>query len=175
MNFDEKYIERFWEKVNIRGEDDCWEWLNYKSPDGYGRTRYPNGGNMTLTSRIVYILTFGDVLDNMRVLHTCDNRGCCNPKHLFLGTQTDNIHDMENKNRAVHLPEKKKIDKLTIVEIRNKYNKRINTQQELSLEYGLCLQCIRNMVIGKTHKNVGGPITIANRGFNQYNYKNRSI
>jgi hypothetical protein len=38
----------------------------------------------------------------MFVLHTCDNRACCNPRHLYIGTQKDNMQDRERRNRMEH-------------------------------------------------------------------------
>jgi hypothetical protein len=90
--------ERFWKKVRILGKDDCWEWQAGLLNGGYGFFKY--GDKNIPASRMAWILTFGDP-KKLLVLHSCDNPPCCNPNHLFLGTQQDNINDMIKKGRQV--------------------------------------------------------------------------
>lgn len=75
----------------------CWEYSGCKNEHGYGVLTYRNVPRTT--HRIAYDLCIGDIPDGMFVLHTCDNRACCNPEHLFLGTQKDNMDDMRLKGR----------------------------------------------------------------------------
>lgn len=51
------------------------------------------------THRAAWIVTHGPIPDGLQVLHRCDNPPCCNPAHLFLGTQLDNVSDMNAKRR----------------------------------------------------------------------------
>jgi hypothetical protein len=50
--------------------------------------------------RLAYTFTFGEIPDGLGVLHTCDNPPCCNPNHLWLGTQLENIADRHSKGRS---------------------------------------------------------------------------
>lgn len=99
---DTKMIERFWEKVDVPPSDDvCWNWLAGKNKQGYGEfTSSLRNGKHTRAHQVSWIIHFGDIPEGMHVLHTCDNPSCVNPKHLFLGSHTDNMRDMIKKGRA---------------------------------------------------------------------------
>lgn len=56
----------------------------------------------TPAHRAAYLLCVGNIPDGMFVCHSCDNPRCCNPKHLFLGTQQDNVDDCVAKGRHSH-------------------------------------------------------------------------
>lgn len=90
--------KRFFEKVLIKAGDECWNWQGTKLKSGYGTTRV--GTKKELVHRMMYRHTVGEIPENMVIMHTCDNPSCCNPNHLRLGTQKDNIHDMIQKGRA---------------------------------------------------------------------------
>lgn len=89
--------ERFWEKVSVGDDSECWEWLASKNQCGYGTFRF--FGKDRKSHRVSWILTYGEIFDDMCVLHRCDNPGCVNFNHLFLGTHQDNMNDREKKGR----------------------------------------------------------------------------
>jgi hypothetical protein len=97
----------FWGRVDRR-EGECWFWLGAKQVNGYGLCavgRRDDGRQINeQTHRIAYRLTHGTIPDGMYVLHSCDQPPCCNPEHLMLGTQLDNIHDAIHKGRKVGRP-----------------------------------------------------------------------
>lgn len=91
--------QRFFEKVEKR--DGCWLWLAKKNNKGYGMFR--NGGGDTgfvLAHRVSFEYARGAIPKGKWVLHTCDNPGCVNPDHLFLGDNTANVQDMHRKGRG---------------------------------------------------------------------------
>lgn len=76
-----------------------------KDPKGYGRVMIRDNGGTELSHRIAWILVNGPVPpETPCVLHACDNPPCCNPAHLFLGTNDDNVADMVAKGRQAHGP-----------------------------------------------------------------------
>jgi hypothetical protein len=85
---------RFWEKVDMQGPDDCWEWTASTDRDGYGKFK---AGKMYQAHRIAYYLATNEDPGDLCVRHTCDNPPCCNPAHLRLGTNDDNAHDREEE------------------------------------------------------------------------------
>jgi hypothetical protein len=93
-------ILRFWSLVAKRGPDDCWEWTSYKlkkTNEHYGRFCYQK--RHYLAHRIAYLLSKGIQPGSRLVCHSCDNPSCCNPYHLWLGSDADNIADRDAKGR----------------------------------------------------------------------------
>ncbi|KKC39889.1 hypothetical protein WH87_04800 [Devosia epidermidihirudinis] len=90
--------DRFWSKVDVRGEDECWPWTASSFPDGYGCFGYE--GKTHHAQRIAFLLANGEFDRSLEVRHTCDNPPCCNPAHLLLGTHADNMRDMAERGRT---------------------------------------------------------------------------
>lgn len=93
-------IDRFWAKVKKSGENDCWEWFGAKSTSGYGVIQKgKRGEGLIRTHRLSYEIHNGPISDRELILHSCDNKICCNPKHLSAGDYSRNITEAWARGR----------------------------------------------------------------------------
>lgn len=146
---------RFWDKVDKKESDECWNWIAGTQSKGYGS--FGIGDCKTaLAHRVAFELDTGINPDGYCVMHSCDNRKCCNPNHLRLGTIADNNKDMKNKGRqakgmkngrAVLTPN-------NIISMRSDFQAKEKTLKELSEEYDIHYNTARNAVQGKTWKDL---------------------
>lgn len=99
----------FWAKVNKEPgqgpNGDCWEWQGVVNNKGYGTTSYGRDRKVKgldgprLAHRTSYELSVGPILEGLHLLHSCDNRLCCNPVHLSPGDAKQNMQDKVDRNR----------------------------------------------------------------------------
>lgn len=111
-------IDRVLEKIEIVTETGCWIYMGGIS-EGYGIVSMPGpkGTAPDRAHRVSYLHFNGPIADDLFVCHRCDIRCCCNPHHLFLGTQHVNNTDMANKGRSshgVHRPGAKLNDQIVV-------------------------------------------------------------
>lgn len=147
-------IKNFWDKVNKNAPNGCWEWTGAVRRSGYGAWKGPNGLVVDAHRFIFNIINKIPVPDDMLVLHSCDNRICCNPAHLRLGTYEENIEDMQSRGRDNYAQgENTNRNKLTakeVEDIRMFYSTGTYSYKKLGDKYGVDKSTIRAIIIGKT-------------------------
>lgn len=143
---DERFKNRFWSKVNKSEEDNCWEWNGSINPKtGYGNFGLKQG-KYAGAHRVAYALAGGDCSEC--VCHHCDNKRCCNPKHLFYGTALDNQRDARGKGRHSRT-------RLSLEDV--KYIRKVRpavTLETLAKKYGVTIGTIHHAEKGITWKSV---------------------
>ena len=136
----------FWSCVKGSDEDTCWEWRFGTMNSGYGKVWYK--GKVCATHRVAYELAFGTISNGLHVLHLCDNKLCCNPKHLRLGTDKDNMLDKVQKGRCTW-GESNGGSKLTNAqreEIRKLYSSGKYSQTALGSKYGVSQSRVHRII-----------------------------
>lgn len=86
-------IAKFWSSVDVKRDCECWVWRGAANERGYGR--YAD----TMAHRVAYTLIKGEIPEGALVRHVCDNPPCCNPKHLLIGSHSDNSKDAIDRRR----------------------------------------------------------------------------
>lgn len=160
--------ESFWAKVTKSADDQCWEWQGAKTSAGYGNLSWH--GKHVQAHRMAYALSKGGValetgfrvLGRAKsykrfVLHKCDNRACCNPNHLFLGSMRANQLDAYRKGRKVQPRSGHANAKLSaeqVRQIRSLYDEGGVKQTALATMFCVSQRAISLIVRRETYKDV---------------------
>ena len=136
--------QRFLNKLDRSGE--CWLWKGTTDKDGYGKVMI--NYRSWKASRAAWHLLVGPIPEDMLVLHKCDVPSCCNPDHLWLGTQSENIRDMDSKGRRG----KRTPAKLTDEQVRE-IRKDARSQKTIARDYGIAQQTVSKIQLGKARIN----------------------
>lgn len=88
---------RFWDKVLVATPDECWMWKGATTSHGYGAFKV--NGRICGAHILSLEAESGEAANGRFVCHSCDNPSCCNPKHLWFGTNSDNQKDCTKKGR----------------------------------------------------------------------------
>lgn len=151
MSYRKNPIERFWDYVNK--SDGCWEWKGLIMEVGYGA--HSIKGKACYAHRFSYELHFGEIPNGKLICHSCDNRKCVNPSHLFVGSHLDNTKDMIDKKRNckgtnVLTHKLKEEDVIKIRSLRKEgfsYNKIAN-------QFGVCWSVARRICLNQSWRHI---------------------
>ncbi len=161
------WVYRFWSKVS-KTVDGCWLWTAAtRGKTGYGAFKYE--GKVIDAHRMSWELAHGPIPEGLFVCHTCDERLCVNPQHLFLGTSQENALDAVNKGRMkppAYEPHHKRakgtensaaiLTEEQVVEIRERYKAGGVSSRFLGRVYGVCHTTIQRIVKGRYWAHVPG-------------------
>lgn len=160
--------EKFWSRVAIGTPEECWEWQGTTTSTGYGSVSW--SGAICQAHRVAFFLTYGGIplqtgfrLSGRArrykhfVLHRCDNRKCCNPGHLFLGSMRANQLDAYKKGRKRQPKSTHSNAKLTreqVLSIRDQYATGETTQTRLAIAHGVSQRVISKVVRNESYKDI---------------------
>lgn len=142
-------IATFWSRVDRTGS--CWIWQGPLDRDGYGKKFNLNHTKLS-PHRLSYILRHGTIPAGLCVCHSCDNRRCVNPDHLWLGTNQQNTLDRHVKGRTAR-GEKINHAKLTEQQVREIRDLKL-THKETAVLYGVTPWCIEAIRQRKTWRHI---------------------
>lgn len=150
-----QFVARFQARLERRVSG-CLEWTGARSR-GYGNVEFD--GKTLRSNRVAWRIATGR-WPTKHVLHSCDNRACCEPSHLFSGTQKDNIDDMWSKGRGSkpphHVGAAHPHAKLTERQARDIKRRRLSGEpvKALAREYGVVFQLISQIARGDAWRHV---------------------
>ena len=144
---------RIFRDIRVDELTGCHEWTGYQLDTGYGQVR--RQGYLWRVHRLAWFLTHGPIPKGANVLHSCDNRICCNPEHLFLGTTQDNADDMVAKGRQ-GLGERNPGAKVTAEDVRwiRSWARAGHTRAAIASAFGLGTTSVTNIVNGLKWRHV---------------------
>ena len=161
-------LERLWNCIDWYGKDSgaCWDWLGLAKQGGYGRVRVKTakGYKSYLVSRLIAhdsgllpTLEYKGHDSGTTVRHICDNPKCCNPAHLTIGTQKDNIQDMLNRGRH-RAPKGSSVSLAKLIEsdipiIRKLHSEMLMTKKDIAKLYEVSDVAIGSILCGKTWRH----------------------
>lgn len=148
-------IDRFWSHVEIKSDNECWNWKLSTDRDGYGKSQMDL--KFQGAHRVAYQIANGTITDGKQVLHTCDNRRCCNPSHLYVGGVVENVRDaIERGRRAKTYKNPKKMNQVTADNLRNDFVSGAS-KRALSRMYGITTAHVRDILRGRYWKTPSSP------------------
>ena len=155
-------VKTLWSKVDKKTENECWPWIGQITDKGYGRVRFKGG--RYYAHRVIFWLENPNEIELAApkidrdtkgfLLHKCDNPICCNPSHLVVGSQMDNIIDRDSKNRHADFSgEKNPNSKFTKEQVQKMKQEYANgkTAKALSFEQNVSYSCMKRLLRGITY------------------------
>lgn len=139
--------ESVWKKIDIKNNNECWNWIGCLNHDGYGEIKI--NYKKYLVHRVVYELIYDSIPDGLLVLHKCNNPSCCNSNHLYIGTHEDNMKQMTKDLRQAY-----KLSPKNILEIRNLYSTGNYSQRKLGDMFNVDHSTIGDVISKKTGRYI---------------------
>lgn len=144
--------------VDVRGPDDCWDWLAPVNNGGYGYFWDKSSKSVVLAHRRAWERVNGAIPHGASILHSCDNPACCNPAHLRCGDAKANAQDVKDRNRDGRWYESKNsgrshpLAKLSQSDIGGILTMRVNgaTYASIGERYGISFQQAQKICTGKS-------------------------
>jgi len=131
--------------------DVCWNWTGALFTNDYGKKTYGQGlfqYQHYRMHRVSYELFKGPIPDDLQVCHTCNNKPCCNPKHLYLTTFAGNSSDAARDGLY-----EKILQPSDVLDIRCMYELGA-TYEQMAEKYNVGTSTITGVVLLKNHKYV---------------------
>lgn len=148
----EEQLKNYWAKVDVKGEDECWNWTACRDGGG-GYGQFKTGARSSKAHRVSAYITglipsIKSISPNDQVLHTCDNPACQNPEHFFIGTQKNNMQDKASKGRQAKGVENggARLTEQDVLEVRRFYAQGGVSYRDLAKVYGVGIAQISNIV-----------------------------
>ena len=142
-------IAAFWSRVSVSTPFQCWPWNGPKNDAGYGRFKD------TMAHRVAFALIHGPIPDGLIVRHRCDNKPCCNPQHLLVGTNQDNSNDAVERGQIArgerHGRTRLTAENVTYIR-QNPQSLKITA---LAARFGVCKATVSYIRSGRSWKVVG--------------------
>lgn len=147
-----QFITTKLQKKTIVEDNGCWKYTGGRTGAGYGAVWV--SGKTLSAHTVSYELHKGPVPKGLCVLHSCDNKLCINPDHLFLGTVQDNKKDEVSKDRHAkgQAQGNSKLTEFDIIQIRNLIKEQKHSLNEIGKLYGVTGEAIGLI---KSRKNWG--------------------
>lgn len=145
---EEHRVDRFTRQWEPDHFGRCWEWRGHIEANGYGKFYWSRARGVLWAHRASWELLFGPIPNGMDVCHTCDNRRCIRPGHLFIGTRADNMADAAAKGRTT-IGERNPSAKLTsadVLAIRAEYEAGDVFMREIAARYGVSSSAVRGII-----------------------------
>ena len=141
-------FHKLMDNLDINYKTGCWNWARSRvgGKDGYGAIYLPVK-QQRYAHRVSWQVFRGEIPEGAVVCHKCDNRGCVNPEHLFIGTQADNVADMVSKSRHAHGAQviTAKVSASDVIQIRNMAGAG-HTAKDIGKKFGISFQQVRRIV-----------------------------
>jgi len=161
VRVDRSVAKRFFSRVEKT--QSCWLWkgsllsgTQHRVGKFYGRIQID--GVRYAAHRISYIIAYGSIPKGLHILHTCDNTACVNPRHLYAGTNFDNMQDRKNRGRGYRpvgeLHPMTPLTEVDVIRIRSTYAVGDVSQQEIATQYDVSQVAISAIVRRKTWAHI---------------------